>query len=900
MLYAHRHRGNYEFVWWIPSDTRENVLAAYRRLVAEEQQEVEPATEEEIVTQVKIRLGHLGARALLVYDNVADRSQLHELLPTYDGAHVLITTRDSAWAASDGGLVVPAMASEEAVSWAEEVLPGLARTEISSLVDAMERIPLGIAQATGYIAATQCPVDVYLTELTTCRARLLDDPVFVPFDYREGATLTAAVTLSVGRVIAHALQAEEGSCRQLAGEVLARCALLAPDFIPFHLATLGLPAGSSTYGAVAELRRFSLVDPRGGTLVIHRIVQEVVRTMLDGEAVQHMHEGFQYELVKRLVECQKHPAWTEAATLIEHAVHVAHHVDRSGHANSGTVALLANVAGAISNIHGDLVRTERLLRKALEIVDGATEGALDDAVYRKAATTTALAHCLLNQLRFNEAAEAAHVASDLLEGMDALDAEAVEHLLLVHVAHLRVAVATGGFADVARANARLEVAIRRENPAPAFVLGIRLEQVQSLVWSKDWEVAAVTIEQTKTMAPEWAETNTQLHFLNAMVKASTGRLEEALAVTSRIPEPADSTAVTLVRVHADNMVDVAHALMTGAVCRQDEGAVTDPWVMHAVESMIDRAEALLGTHTAAGPDIMAHVVHRRALLARTRQLLGHPGGDPDLCRTLMRECLNLFEAADQAHAPLAVTARKYLEAGEQGPPGEPDVAVSEDGPTRISPPLSGSGGDYRISDYSWHEAVSLTRRAPEDARVLYSLVGATSYHLGEQKAPSPVFLTLAFTTALRSLGLKSQLVPTLLVVTGNDDEPLDLPDWLLPPLVTQNSEVWGYATVWCEAAGRLVDPALLLGQSRFAPDSVERKAFGSIPVFPSPGLDALVTIEPSMRREGHWLAYRFRPEWREQLHACLKHLDSKAVTEFARTLAASSASLITNADPHTE
>ncbi|WP_251015974.1 hypothetical protein [Streptomyces sp. ISL-99] len=191
-----------------------------------------------------------------------------------------MTTRDSAWAAADGGLVVERMTAEEATAWAGERLPDVSKSEVYALVDAVEGIPLGIAQATGYIAATQCPVGVYLTELADCRSRLLDDPGFVPLDYREGATLTATVTLSVGRVLDQALHSPETSGRHLAVGVLARCALLAPDFIPLHLATLDLPPGSSVYGAVAELRRFSLVDPRNGMLAIHRIVQEVIRAMM--------------------------------------------------------------------------------------------------------------------------------------------------------------------------------------------------------------------------------------------------------------------------------------------------------------------------------------------------------------------------------------------------------------------------------------------------------------------------------------------------------------------------------------------------------------------------------------------------------------------------------------------
>ncbi|MGW2950964.1 AAA family ATPase [Streptomyces eurythermus] len=898
-LYAHRHRDQYEFIWWIPSDTREDVLAAYRRIVAEERQEAEPATEEEILAQVGLRLAHLGTRLLLVYDNVANRELLHGLLPAGEGTHVLITTRDSAWAAADGGLVVGRMAAEEATAWAGERLPDVSDAEVSELVNAVEGIPLGIAQATGYIAATQCPVGIYLAELADCRARLLDDSGFVPLDYREGATLTATVTLSVGKVLDQALRASEDSGRHLAAGLLARCALLAPDFIPLHLATLDLPTGSAIYGAVAELRRFSLIEPRDGTLAIHRIVQEVVRALMDGEAVDMMQGRFQYELVKRLVDCQKQQAWAEAATLIEHAVHVAHHVSDSGHAGADTVALLANVAGAISNVHGDLTRSEGLLREALEILEHADPETMDDPVYRRAATTTTLAQCLLNQTRFDEAAEAARIGWKLLEGKDALDAEGVEHLLLAYVADMRAAVATDRFADFARTNVRLEAVLQREDVAPPVALGIRLEQVQALVWIQNWDDAAMSIDRARAEAPAEAKTSTELQFLDAVVKASTGRLEEALAVTARIPEPSERAAVTVMRHHADHMVEAAHALMVGSLHRHENELTTDAWVLQAAESLIDRAETLLRAHTKAGPEVLAPVIHRRAVLAWTRHLLGQPDADPDLHRVLMRQSLELFEAGGQAHVPLALTVRRFLELDERGWDDESFEAVDEDGPARVPLAPSGGSGTHLISEYPWRNAVALTRAVPPDARSLYSLLGAVSYHLGGQVAPSPLFLTLAFAAALRSMGLECRLLPTRLRVTRSDGEPLDLPDWLVPPTVTRDGEIRGHVTVWCEEAGRLVDPALLLGQSRFAPDAAEREIFRSPVVFPAPGLDALLGCSPGTHREGHLLAYDFRPDWDARLHDACSHVDRPAVADFARRLAASAA-LVSGADPHAQ
>ncbi|WP_332757936.1 ATP-binding protein [Streptomyces sp. MT206] len=881
-LYAHRNREAYEFAWWIPSDTREDVIAAYRQLVAEEQQEAEPSTEAEIIERVGRRLGHLGTRLLLVYDNVADREQLQGLLPA-EGAHVLVTTRDSTWATSEGGLVVGRMATEEATRWVAERLPRLSEPEVSALVDAVERIPLGIAQATGYIAATECPVDVYLTELSECRARLLDNPGFVPFDYLAGVTLTAAVALSVGRVLSHALRSPEGSEQQLAAELLARCALLAPDFIPLHLAALDMPTGSALYGAVAELRRFSLVAPQDGMLAIHRIVQAVVRALMDGEAVESMYGRFQYELVTRLVACQRQNRWTEAATLVEHAVHVAHHVREGGRVDGSTVALLANTAGAVANVHGDLARSEGLLREALAVVDEFDDAVVDDAVYRRAATTTTLAQCLQNQQRFDEAAEAAQTAWALLEGLDTLSPDGVEHLLLAHVTDMRAAVATDRLADVAHAALRLETVLRRENVAAPVELKVRLEQAQTLVWIKNWDTAAMTVDVARGLIGPDDEPNAELLFLDAMVKASTGRLEEALAITAGIPEPAERTAVTIMRHHADQMVDTAHAVMVGSLQRHAEGKHTDVWILNAAESLLERADVLLEAHTEAGPDVLAHVRQRFAVLAWTRHKLGHPGGDPEQSRALMRESLEMFEATGQGHVPLAVTTRDFLARAGQEDDDPVERAVT-DGPPRSAPGPSGGKGTHPISAFPWEKVLAWVRAVPADARSLYALLGATSYHLGERTAPSPAFVALAVTAAARTLGLTCRMIPTALQVTL-DGVPLDLPDQAAEPTLTPTNEVRGHITLWCEEAGRLVDPALLLAQSRFPAGADEREAFLTPVVFPAPDVDSLLAFRPATPRGRHLLVYHFRPDWEERLVKVLLHLDGTAVAAFAEQIA---------------
>jgi hypothetical protein len=471
--------------------------------------------------------------------------------------------------------------------------------------------------------------------------------------------------------------------------------------------------------------------------------------------------------------------------------------------------------------------------------------------------------------------------------MDALDEEGVEHLLMAHGAEMRAAVALDRFADVARASARLERVLRDEKVAPATALRTRLEQAQVLVWTQNWDDAALVIDQAKEHAAADAE-NLELRHLDAVVMASTGRLEEALVVAAGIPEPTDQTALALLRHHADHLVEMAHAVTVGAQDRQERGVTTEPWMLQAAESMIDRAETLLRSRTDAGPDVLAPIVHRRAVLAWTRDSLGHSDDGHALHRSLLLQSLELFESAGQSHVPLAVAARRALEVLQLADQEVPDPAnVTESGlkPPAVHLPPSGGLGTYPMAEYPWSGALALTRAVPTEARLLYGLIGATVYHLSGQAAPSSTFLALAFSTALRTLGLESRLLPATVRVCRTNGASLNLPAWESPPMVTEKGQVLGQITVWCEDAGRLVDPALLLGQSLFGPDTAEREIFLLPVVLPAPGLDSLLNVIPVTHRKGYRLSYKFRPDWEDRLNGVLSRLDGAAVDSFARVLA---------------
>ncbi|MET7487391.1 SAV_2336 N-terminal domain-related protein [Streptomyces sp. NPDC005538] len=90
--YVHRHADEYDLVWWISDDDREEFAGTARRFGNDLGI---PSLTADGVAALLRELGRAGVCWLVVHDGLDDLDSAAEWL--YSGGHVLITTRDSAW-----------------------------------------------------------------------------------------------------------------------------------------------------------------------------------------------------------------------------------------------------------------------------------------------------------------------------------------------------------------------------------------------------------------------------------------------------------------------------------------------------------------------------------------------------------------------------------------------------------------------------------------------------------------------------------------------------------------------------------------------------------------------------------------------------------------------------------
>jgi tetratricopeptide (TPR) repeat protein len=320
--YAYRYRGEYDLVWWIPSDQAILVrstlasLAPYLNLPPATVTGIEDAA---AAVLDKLRRGEPFANWLLIFDNADQPEDISDFIPHGPG-HVLITSRNNRWMGVVDAVQIDVFSREESIQFLDKRVPGtMSPADADSLAEALGDLPLALEQAGALQGETGMTAVEYLRLLNERTSQLLAQGK--PGEYP--LSMTAAWGLSVAKLNEQMPEAVE---------LLRRCAFFGPEPIPrvvFGQAAPGLGEQMvSLIGdpirlsrSIGELGRYALarINTQGRTIQVHRLIQALLRDGLSEADQRSLRDDVHVLLIGATPEVPDETTnWTRYSELLAH------------------------------------------------------------------------------------------------------------------------------------------------------------------------------------------------------------------------------------------------------------------------------------------------------------------------------------------------------------------------------------------------------------------------------------------------------------------------------------------------------------------------------------------------------------------------------------------------------
>ncbi|WP_328618481.1 FxSxx-COOH system tetratricopeptide repeat protein [Amycolatopsis sp. NBC_00355] len=291
--YIYRHLQDYDIVWWIQATRPTQIHASLTELA----QHLRLPGADEAITAVPavreaLRLGRPYRRWLLVFDSAEDPEMVRPFFPVGGTGDILVTSRNPNWAGVARPLEVAIFERSESKMLLSRRGPQLDDADADRIAQKLGDLPLAIEQAAAWLAETGMRAGEYLQLFDEKVAEILETSN--PQDYETSVAAAWNVSfdqLSVSNPAAH--------------QLLQVCAFFAPEPVSRSLfaGVRGLTVSPELdtalrdpiklSRAIRDINRFGLakIDHRTDTILLHRLVQLVLRNRMSEQHRNEMRHG---------------------------------------------------------------------------------------------------------------------------------------------------------------------------------------------------------------------------------------------------------------------------------------------------------------------------------------------------------------------------------------------------------------------------------------------------------------------------------------------------------------------------------------------------------------------------------------------------------------------------------